>query len=252
MDGIKIICILTVSIFGVLLIISHVDSCNEFVCASMVSKCMLTQSCKCDLKNCTCCKECVKCLSYLYTECCSCVELCPKPNETRNALSKKSHLEEFSEPITGLFEAVTSEPDDEKWTIFTFPIDYETDLAGPKLAKDVKYYLKSNEQELDATIKERENIITKNCTVLYVSQCLSVNKCREHCVNMGASASRWFHDGCCECVGSACINYGINESRCSQCPEPKEEDYDLDEIPEDDLDYGDSIGPLDGTVDTNI
>lgn len=48
-------------------------SCNEQVCASMVSKCMLTQSCKCDLKNCSCCKDCFNCLSYLYTECCSCV-----------------------------------------------------------------------------------------------------------------------------------------------------------------------------------
>lgn len=48
-------------------------SCNEQVCASIVSKCMLTQSCKCDLKNCSCCKECFNCLSYLYNECCSCV-----------------------------------------------------------------------------------------------------------------------------------------------------------------------------------
>lgn len=48
-------------------------SCNEQVCASIVSKCMLTQSCKCDLKNCSCCSECFKCLSHLSTECCSCV-----------------------------------------------------------------------------------------------------------------------------------------------------------------------------------
>jgi len=49
------------------------SGCNEAVCASIVSKCMLTQSCKCDLQNCTCCKECFTCLSYLYSECCSCV-----------------------------------------------------------------------------------------------------------------------------------------------------------------------------------
>lgn len=57
---------------------------------------------------------------------------------------------------------------------------------------------------------------------------------------------RWFHDGCCECVGSKCINYGINESRCSACPE---EDDILDDIPIDDLDYGDEMGPYDGTID---
>lgn len=50
-----------------------VYGCNEAVCASIVSKCMLTQSCKCELRNCTCCKECFSCLDYLYAECCSCV-----------------------------------------------------------------------------------------------------------------------------------------------------------------------------------
>lgn len=60
---------------ALLLIISvHLSySCNEQVCASIVSKCMLTQSCKCDLKNCSCCRECFKCLSHLSAECCSCV-----------------------------------------------------------------------------------------------------------------------------------------------------------------------------------
>lgn len=53
-------------------------ACNEVVCASVVSKCMLTQACKCDLtrspdNNCTCCRDCAKCLGYLYTECCSCL-----------------------------------------------------------------------------------------------------------------------------------------------------------------------------------
>lgn len=53
-----------------------VQGCNEAVCASIVSKCMLTQSCKCELRNCTCCKECFSCLDYLYAECCSCVGEC--------------------------------------------------------------------------------------------------------------------------------------------------------------------------------
>lgn len=72
----KTFCILLT--VGLMLIISIQlsYSCNEQVCASMVSKCMLTQSCKCDLKNCSCCKECFNCLSYLYSECCSCVGEC--------------------------------------------------------------------------------------------------------------------------------------------------------------------------------
>lgn len=64
------------------------------------------------------------------------------------------------------------------------------------------------------------------------------------------SINRWFHDGCCECVGSTCINYGINESRCHECPESKDDD--LEELPnEDELDYGEGNGPLDGG-ETNI
>lgn len=68
--------------------------------------------------------------------------MCPKPNETRNALSKKSHVEDL-EAIPGLFKALTAEPDDEiKWSIFSFPVDFDTALYGAKLDKDTKYYLR--------------------------------------------------------------------------------------------------------------
>lgn len=59
----------------------------------------------------------------------------------------------------------------------------------------------------------KPNFITLNCTVAFMSQCLSWIKCKEQCQSMGANSYRWFHDGCCECVGEHCINYGINESR---------------------------------------
>lgn len=80
---------------------------------------------------------------------------------------------------------------------------------------------------------------------------MSWNKCKDNCQSMGATSYRWFHDGCCECVGSTCINYGINDSRCLGCPESKDDDP--EDMPnEDDLDYGEGIGPLDTSVDTNI
>lgn len=69
----KIFSTLLVSAAACIILATLSYSCNEHVCASIVSKCMLTQSCKCDLKNCSCCKECFNCLSYLYSECCSCV-----------------------------------------------------------------------------------------------------------------------------------------------------------------------------------
>ena len=57
-----------------------------------------------------------------------------------------------------------------------------------------------------------------NCTVAFMEQCVPWNKCKQVCQSMGASSYRWFHDGCCECIGNTCINYGINESRCLNCP----------------------------------
>lgn len=63
----------TIVLLAIVCFYGTVESCNEVVCASIVSKCMLTQSCKCELKNCSCCKECLKCLGKNYEECCSCV-----------------------------------------------------------------------------------------------------------------------------------------------------------------------------------
>lgn len=198
----------------------HITSCcNEAICASIVSKCMLTQSCNCDLKNCTCCKDCFNCLDYLYSECCSCVEMCPKPNNTRNELSRESHVEDLGDPIPELFDVLTEETDNLlRWLTFTFPIDIDITFK-PKYHKDIKYKLVVTLQETGAP----QDVITVNCTVAYMSQCMSWNKCKASCRSMGASSYRWFHDGCCECIGHTCINYGINESRCMECPDVDEE-----------------------------
>lgn len=48
----------------------------------------------------------------------------------------------------------------------------------------------SADQELDTSLKERESIITYNCTVVYMSQCLSWNKCKQNCESMGATSYR--------------------------------------------------------------
>ncbi|XP_057374901.1 twisted gastrulation protein homolog 1-A-like [Daphnia carinata] len=189
-----------------------VQGCNEAVCASIVSKCMLTQSCKCELRNCTCCKECFSCLDYLYAECCSCVEMCPKPNNTVSELSRKSHVEDLTEPTPDLFSALTDDRDTlQRWLTFTFPVDLDITIFKPK---EIKYKTINSEQE----VIPLKDLITVNCTVAYMSQCMSWNKCKASCISMGASSYRWFHDGCCECVGHTCINYGINESRCLECP----------------------------------
>ncbi|XP_017112941.1 protein twisted gastrulation [Drosophila gunungcola] len=246
----------TIVLLGLVCFYGTVESCNEVVCASIVSKCMLTQSCKCELKNCSCCKECLKCLGKNYEECCSCVELCPKPNDTRNSLSKKSHVEDF-DGVPELFNAVATPDEGDSfgynWNVFTFQVDFDKYLKGPKLEKDGHYFLRTNDKNLDEAIQERDNIVTVNCTVIYLDQCVSWNKCRTSCQTTGASSTRWFHDGCCECVGSTCINYGVNESRCRKCPESKGELGDeLDDAMEEEMqDFGESMGPFDGPVNNN-
>ncbi|XP_045130193.1 twisted gastrulation protein homolog 1-B-like isoform X2 [Portunus trituberculatus] len=195
-------------------------ACNEVVCASMVSKCMLTQACKCDLtrspdNNCTCCRDCAKCLGYLYTECCSCLGMCEARAQVLDRTD--SQVGDLPEPFPHMFKALTGEKDMLlRWTSITFPIDVDlTDIDATTMNK--------NRYKLGAVLVDNSqdttqiDQVTMNCTVMYMSQCMSGNKCKETCRSTGATAYRWFFDGCCECVGSSCVNYGINESRCIQC-----------------------------------
>ncbi len=160
--------------------------------------------------------------------------MCPKPNNTASELSRKSHVEDLTEPTPDLFSALTDDRDTlQRWLTFTFPVDLDIALFKPKLDKEIKYKTINSEQE----VIPLKDLITVNCTVAYMSQCMSWNKCKASCISMGASSYRywnmvyfnfcietkyiyfrWFHDGCCECVGHTCINYGINESRCLECP----------------------------------
>ena len=70
-------------------------------------------------------------------------EMCPKPNNTGSALSKKSHVEDFTEPYPSLFEALTAEPDTQKrWITVTFPVDFDLLSYQPKLGD---YYVRKSQ-----------------------------------------------------------------------------------------------------------
>ena len=58
----------------------------------------------------------------------------------------------------------------------------------------------------------------EECVVAYMDDCTSLGKCENTCRSMGAARQRWFHNGCCECVGSSCLSYGKNEPQCKECP----------------------------------
>lgn len=132
--------------------------------------------------------------------------------------------------MPALFNILADNPNPEdQWKSIRFPIDIDTSQYEPQ--KSIKVYMRkslplvysksalsvysiaeTSEQEVDQTLKNK-NTITLNCTVVFWTQCMSTSKCSKSCQSMGASSFRWFHNGCCECVGSDCINYGINESR---------------------------------------
>ena len=58
-----------------------------------------------------------------------------------------------------------------------------------------------------------------NCSTAFFSQCMSIAKCKTSCKSMGAAKYRWFHKyGCCQCIGSTCLDYGLNEPHCLKCP----------------------------------
>ncbi|KAG5873607.1 hypothetical protein JTB14_007381 [Gonioctena quinquepunctata] len=207
----------------VIFLVQLVDSthgCNEALCGPVVSKCLLTQSCKCDLKqNETCILLCFNCLGALYTECCNCLDMCPKTIDELAELNRQSYVEDLMYPVPQLFEVLVEKPELQDtlkgWTSEKFlnkPISKNTAVGTGKM----------------------EAIL--NCSVAFWIQCMSYEKCKVSCTSMGASRFRLFHDGCCECVGETCINYGIGVSRCQMCPW---DDGLLITEDENELDYGD-------------
>lgn len=69
--------------------------------------------------------------------------MCPKPNDTGgSSLSRKSHVEEFTEKVTGLFQVLTEYPDvGNRWTSFTYAIDLDTSFFAPK--KELKLHMRT-------------------------------------------------------------------------------------------------------------
>jgi len=190
------------------------NSCSEDVCGSRVSWCVLSNSCNCsmtphDLKlnNCTCCKDCFQCLGELFPDCCACVGLCRPTESTSTSASQRSSVAVLkpAEDQVSLFEMITTDPlpSDSKWTVKTYP------------AFDISFYDEFNisTHKVDGA----PTLFGLNCTVAFMKQCLSLDKCDKVCTSMGASWYRWFHTGCCECVGRTCINFGWLEGLCQEC-----------------------------------
>ncbi|KAH3692547.1 hypothetical protein DPMN_193096 [Dreissena polymorpha] len=65
------------------------------------------------------------------------------------------------------------------------------------------------------------------------------------CRSMGASRYRWtHHEGCCQCIGHTCIDYGYNKPLCLQCKGDEK-----DKMLETELDGSNNEQTIDHTMD---
>lgn len=240
--------------------LSVMGPCPIHRCASTVSMCMITESCRCSvLREARCHERCSRCLGHLFAECCGCVDMCSMLNRTA-ARSDQRQLQgglrlnydsltaDVRDPTDGLFEAVVR-TEDAGWTTLTYPVNvdpgqlaetddwdrvvvpgYDDDGYATKryrIAPNFRIHFSPNLMSV-ALAHRSGHLVMTNCTVAFAVQCMPLRQCRLHCAEMGASSVRWFFDGCCQCVGPHCIGYGVLQSRCEDCPVHLEQ---LAEIP---------------------
>lgn len=157
-------------------------------------------------------------------------------NETTKALDTRlgvdSYVGELDNPIMPLFDQYVDSG--MNLVPLIFPVTFDVDKIKPQLLKQLKQLkssqsivfnfnncvvkTSSNDEILllvnsAQEVSSKKNMITLNCSVIYVNECLPWNHCQEACSTIGAVSYRWFFDGCCECVGDRCKNFGLNESR---------------------------------------
>ena len=169
-------------------------------------------------------------------------------------------VSDFPESVPQLWDALTEgEDEQERWTTVTFPVDILKPLQAAAKAAIRKKKKGQEGQGANPDDPALSNIVniesvlpegmtTVNCTVAYLRQCMAEKKCEMSCQSMGAASYRWFQDGCCECVGHGCINYGLNESRCAECSFEDDEDF-PEEISDEELErleqeYADDLETL--------
>lgn len=188
--------------------------CNWWYCDTVVNKCWLTNRCFCVTykKDAKCAKECIDCLEEKFGRCCACVNLCPVfGNGTQT-----SHVG-YTAPADGedyplLFESMT-ESDDifGRWRVMK--INAGLYMTHPKMGQ-VEYAFRKAVGSNSNEISHDPELDKLECQVAFINRYLSLTRCKKTCTHMGAHYFRWFHDGCCECVGRYCLNFGLAEPKC--------------------------------------
>ncbi|KAK9878105.1 hypothetical protein WA026_020747 [Henosepilachna vigintioctopunctata] len=187
-------------------------NCNESICASIVTKCLLMDLCKCDPNNSTCNMKCFVCLKQYYSDCCSCVDACYLETNELVQKNEVSFIEALDNPIPALFKALAQEPRrDDSWTSET--IRLKIDLSRHIAGKTWNFQMISH----GTRIEKGGNFFIADCTVIFKNECIGIDRCKNICLTMGSSGYRWFHNGCCQCLGESCYNFGLSEGKCKYC-----------------------------------
>lgn len=153
----------------------------------------------------------------------------------------RSNFEMVQEPDVEIFDLLSREQpvNKDNWRIYNVSykiqidfgvfedgqsekINYETNLSTSEPGQS-----HSSSFSMKPTLQSNsDQILNVNCTIAFLSQCMAFNKCKENCQMMGASAYRWFHNACCQCIGPcAPAPYGEEHPRCDLCNQDNIDDY---------------------------
>uniref|UniRef100_A0A670JB04 Tsg N-terminal domain-containing protein n=1 Tax=Podarcis muralis TaxID=64176 RepID=A0A670JB04_PODMU len=119
--------------------------CNNALCTSDVSKCLIQELCQCRPVegNCSCCKERMLCLGTLWDECCDCVGMRNPRKYSDTPPTSKSTAEELHGPITSLFQALTEGDTQLHWNTENIVLKLMWSNRSPHISKHncIKYLI---------------------------------------------------------------------------------------------------------------
>lgn len=179
--------------------------CKGKVCVARVSFCIIMKDCqrcrpRAPGQKCDCCEDCFRCLGNLWRKCCDCIGLCSyfsPPNATGKPQEIPSSYGDLDTSLPTLFEAMSHGSG--------FPIVFKT---RPR----------QSATPLSPTAGKKGSSNNKNvCKVAFRDGCVAKENCIKVCSDLGSHRYRWFRNGCCQCIGYLCSDYGEKRPLCKKC-----------------------------------
>ena len=150
-----------------------------------------------------------------------------------------STVEYIKEPDPELFSLIVNQASDKetRWTSYTYPVDLIT-FDDSLIENAAKNPAAAPDLMMGETLAGGNHNESVSCTVAFVNQATNLHKCSITCNSMGASSYRFFGNGCCECVGQFCPNFGIDDPKCDF----PHKDFKIPSLLVDKTEYADEFG----------